>query len=370
MVALAGLIMDINDRKERELEVKNQNTILQTVIDTIPNVIFYKDKDSRYIRTNKECKEFYNRMGTGNIIGKTDLEINPDRLLAEKMMQDDKRIIESKQVHFTEPTLRLPNGKVERREVVKAPVINDQDEVIGIVGLSRDITQKKELEDKLKYLSYTDILTGVYNRTCFEEKIKEFQQESCLPIGVIMGDVNGLKLVNDTLGHLEGDRLLISISSVLMRVFGNKGDIFRWGGDEFVILVPNTDNQKCEEFVEEIKRQCKLESGSDLIELSISLGVAIYTDVEMDIFDALKEAEEKVYRHKLLEQNSVVSSTLLSLQKSLEAKSMETELHTKRMLTNSMKIGRKMGLSMAQLDELALATKLHDIGKIGISEDI
>ena len=84
-----------------------------------------------------------------------------------------------------------------------------------MVGLILDITEKKEADEKLKYLSFTDILTGLYNRTYFEEKAKEFLCEEHLPVGVIMGDANGLKLVNDTVGHSQGDELLKLIAQVL-----------------------------------------------------------------------------------------------------------------------------------------------------------
>lgn len=100
---------------------------------------------------------------------------------------------------------------------------------MGVVGLSRDITERKNMEEKLRYLSQTDILTGTYNRYSFEEKIKELNYEKYLPLGIIMGDVNGLKLVNDTLGHLEGDKLLKNISNILKHICDLQGYVFRWG---------------------------------------------------------------------------------------------------------------------------------------------
>jgi len=112
--------------------------------------------------------------------------------------------------------------------------------VIGIVGRSIDITKEKIVQERLKYLSYTDILTGANNRTSFEERAREYNKECYLPLGIIMGDVNGLKLVNDTFGHQDGDKLLIELVNVLKLVCKDIGEIFRIGGDEFVILIPNT----------------------------------------------------------------------------------------------------------------------------------
>lgn len=123
---------------------------------------------------------------------------------------------------------------------IKTPVINKKDEVVGVVGVSRDITKRKELENMLRQISYTDKLTGLYNRTCFEEQIEILDNEKFYPLSIIIGDANGLKQLNDTRGHFEGDKLIIKISEILKNSCDENDLIFRWGGDEFVILMPNS----------------------------------------------------------------------------------------------------------------------------------
>ena len=272
--AVAGLGIDINERKTREIEILNQKNILQTVMDTIPNPIFYKDTNSKYLGANQICKNQLKIMIKDSIIGKDDSEIMFDKKLAKKFMEDDKKIMASRKIMYTKPNMTLPDGTVRAKECVKAPIIDNNNEVIGIVGLAHDITDRKEMEDRLRYLSYTDILTGLYNRTSFEDRVKNFKKQECLPLGIIMGDVNGLKLINDTFGHGEGDRLLVSIANVLKQCCGEFADIYRWGGDEFVITIPNADHNKCKNMIEDIKFNCKEHAGK-LIELSISLGEAI-----------------------------------------------------------------------------------------------
>ena len=100
------------------------------------------------------------------------------------------------------------------------------------------------------------------------------------------------------------------------------------------------------------------------------MGFSIIENIGDDIDDLLKQAEEKVYKHKLLEQKSIFSGAINSLQESLEAKSFETKEHTQRMTKLVKQLGAKMNLSSALLDELEIATRLHDIGKIGIREEI
>lgn len=367
--AIGGIIVNVEAEKRREFELENQKSILRTIIDSLPEAIFYKDKDSKFIGCNKNFNDYYKQFGVDNVIGKTDLEIYPDKEIAEDFINMDKEIMESKQAKYIEGITLDDKGNQIIEESFKVPVISENGEVWGIVGLARNITNQKRLEERLRYLSYNDTLTGIYNRTYFEEKIRELNKEEHLPLGIIMGDVNGLKLVNDSLGHLEGDKLLQSIASVLSKVCSDKGFVFRWGGDEFMILIPNCNDCCCERIVEQIRSECKKDEYS-YIELSIALGNMVKYSVEEDIYKCIKEVEDRVYRQKLLEHNSVRSSMMNSLKKSLEAKNMETEEHTERVESYALELGKRYGFKSSQMDELMIVARLHDIGKIAIEEDI
>lgn len=184
-----------------------------------------------------------------------------------------------------------------------------------------------------------------------------------------MGDANGLKLVNDTLGHSQGDELLKLIANVLRDVCNEEQLIFRTGGDEFVILAPNATEYECESIIKRIFKQCKTYK-HDLIDVSIALGASVTNNLNKSIYDALKEADDKVYRQKLLQKNSLSSSIMYSLQVGLQTKSIETEEHTERVLKHSLIIGQRLSLPMSVMDELTIVARLHDIGKIAISEEI
>ncbi|MCQ2020327.1 bifunctional diguanylate cyclase/phosphohydrolase, partial [Clostridium butyricum] len=222
---------------------------------------------------------------------------------------------------------------------------------------------------ELKKLTFTDIMTQVYNRNYYEKICKKIVNEDNFPIGLIMADANGLKLVNDTLGHSEGDKLLINIAQILKEACNSEDYVFRIGGDEFIILTPNSDENKCEKLMKDILDKCK-KYEDIFINPSISLGFSIIDDNNFDINKALKEAEDKVYLQKLLQKNSLSSSILNSLMISMEEKSYETEEHSNRVVKYSIEIGKRVSLSMSAMDELILVAKLHDIGKIGIDEAI
>ncbi|MEG2776491.1 MAG: diguanylate cyclase, partial [Cellulosilyticaceae bacterium] len=343
--------------------------ILRIIIDAVPEAIFYKDKESKFIGYNKNFAEFYNKRGIEQIIGKTDLEIYGDEEVAAQFIEQDRAIMSQKEAKYFEYTIKDKEGNISTEENVKIPVIDDNGQVWGLVGLSRNITERKKLEKRLRYLSQTDMLTGLYNRYSFEKKIKELNYEQYLPLGIVMGDVNGLKLVNDTLGHLEGDRLLKDIARVLNEACDQKGFAFRWGGDEFIILLPNHNDSQCENVIGNILHECKM-CDYKLIQLSIALGETVKFTLEEDIYECLKKVEEKVYRQKLLEKTSIKSSIMESLRKSLEEKNMETDEHTERVVMHALAIGKELEFKISDLDELALVGKLHDIGKIGIGEEI
>jgi len=115
--------------------------------------------------------------GVDNILGKTDGEINQDKNLAEKFLLDDQKIIATKTALFNEVVFQNKDGQNKCSEVVKIPVMDGKGNVIGIVGRETDITEKRNHQERLKYLSYTDVLTGANNRTSFEESAREYDKE-------------------------------------------------------------------------------------------------------------------------------------------------------------------------------------------------
>ncbi len=369
LLAIAGIIADVNEQKSHELEIQKQKNILRTIIDSLPYSIFYKDTDSKYIGYNKTFEEFYNRRGISNIIGHSDLEIYHDRDIANSFITQDREVMIKKEQIQYEYSYKNETGDKVFEENIKIPVLNEEGHCFGVVGISHDITKRKTIEAKLRYLSEIDMLTGLYNRYSFEEKIKELNSAEHLPLGIIMGDVNGLKLVNDTLGHLEGDELLKAIAKILREACEEKGLAFRWGGDEFMMLIPNCTEAHCEEIMAEIEQKC-IKADSKLIQLSISLGEVVKFHRDEDIYQCIKRVEEKVYRHKLLQKKSIKSTLMNSLVKTLEEKNMETELHTERVVELSYELGKILDFKVDKLDELVIAARLHDIGKIGVNEKI
>jgi diguanylate cyclase (GGDEF)-like protein len=245
---------------------------------------------------------------------------------------------------------------------------------VGIISIQSDITDKIKSEEKIKYASYHDSLTDLYNRSYLENKIQNLNQENRFPVALIMADLNGLKLVNDTYGHNEGDKLLKKMAAILKDSCRDSDLIARWGGDEFVILLPETDSEAVKKIIERINKKIadtflEFEDGSRL-PLSAALGFGVKKHYFEDVFEILDEAESKMYKNKLTESRSIKSNILNTLLKTLSEKSQETSSHSERMAELATKLAEKIGLTKSEINKLTLIAKLHDIGKTVVPEKI
>lgn len=238
---------------------------------------------------------------------------------------------------------------------------------LRITGSISDISKRKSIEEENIYLSKHDRLTSLKNRNYFEPILEEAERYPGI-IWIIMGDLNGLKIINDTFGHVEGDKFLSKVGNILKECC-NEGDIpVRWGGDEFLIYIQDKDEKYVDNLINKINKGFKNVSGCP-IRISMAIGRA-RKEYNKSMEEVLREAEEIMYRRKLLESRSIRSAIISSLENSLHEKHIETEEHTKRLKELCVKFGERIGLTVEEIDELTLLGALHDIGKIGISETI
>ncbi|MEN6349305.1 MAG: HD domain-containing phosphohydrolase, partial [Syntrophomonas sp.] len=357
---------DISDRKQIEKVLRLSEESFSKAFNASPVVMCITTlEEGLFINVNDSfCRFFgYSRK---EAIGRTYTEMGIwdrplDRSWAKQM------IIETGSVHNRETKFRKRSGEI-RFGLFSGEKI-EIDGQLCLLSIVVDITERKQAEEDIKYLSFNDKLTGVYNRAYFEEELKRIDVKRQVPISLIMGDVNGLKLINEALGRKEGDKLLKHVAK-LFRKSCRKGDIVaRWGGDEFIILLPGCENQAASKVLDRIRSACK-QSKELPIQISISLGLASKSNYTKDMQDVIKEAEDKMYRNKLLESKSIRSSFINSLENTLWTRSHETKEHCTRMQVMAQKIGRAIDISDSELDNLRLLAALHDIGKIAIPNSI
>ncbi len=236
----------------------------------------------------------------------------------------------------------------------------------------RDVTEKKKAEENLVYISYHDYLTGLFNRRYFEEELVRLDSEDNLPLSILMGDINGLKLINDTLGHSFGDNLITETSKILRKCMKEKYLLSRTGGDEFTVIMPNTDYSEARDLIKSLNEEIREHNNSrdDVINVNLSLGAATKERSDQSISEIIRDAEYNMYQRKLLEKKSSHSSIISSMQATMIEKSHETEAHARRLAAMARAIGEKMSLSQLELDQLELLSMLHDIGKVAVPDRI
>ena len=369
--AKANLKESENQYKHLYYEFAKKQQFLISLLDSIPDLIFYKDADGRYIGCNKAFEAFAG-MEEKQLIGLSDFDLF-DKEAAGFFRKMDVLMMDQKSQRKNEEEVTYPDGHKVFLDTLKSPYYDPKGNVLGLIGVSRDITERKQKEEEILYLNYHDVLTGLYNRTFFDEEHKRLDTVSSLPFSVIIGDIDGLKLINDAFGHAEGDQLLLAITKILKACCGPDDIIARTGGDEFSILLPRSDEAHAKIVFDCIKTACDSHTANTDLGVyytSISLGFATKACLGESFDKIMKTAEEHMYRRKLLAQKSLHSAIISSIKTTMFEKSNETEEHAERLAALSKALGRELNLNEEDLVALELVSTLHDIGKISIDQNI
>ncbi len=249
------------------------------------------------------------------------------------------------------------------------PQFDENKNHVGVFGTIQDITRIRKTEEEIRYLSYHDYLTGLFNRRFYEEVLVKLDIDENYPLTLVMADVNGLKMINDSFGHAVGDELLQKASNVIKSGCRDKDVIARLGGDEFVIILTKTDAETAALVIKRLETLASREKIGGL-KLSIAFGSKTKTRKEENIQQVLKNAEDDMYRHKLYESASMRSKTIELIMNTLYEKSNREMMHSNRVGLICEKIGMRMKLDQDEINQIRTAGLIHDIGKMGIDEKI
>lgn len=266
-------------------------------------------------------------------------------------------------------TLLSRDGREIPVEQYASQIIHDSGDSAGTVIVFRDFTEKKQKQDEILHLSYHDHLTELFNRRYFEQKMQEADGIGTLPISIVMADVNGLKLVNDSFGHQIGDRLLCKAADLIRSKCGFCDIAARLGGDEFVVLMPGADAVYAENFIKEVKAAATaIKVGN--VNISMSFGYDIKEHKNQSLNEVLKRAEDYMYRKKLYETTSMRNNTIHIILNTLYEKSPRELQHSRRVSKICENLAAALGFDDDNIKRIGLAGLMHDIGKIGIEEGI
>jgi diguanylate cyclase (GGDEF)-like protein/PAS domain S-box-containing protein len=350
-------------------ELEQRDSLLRSLFDSITDLAFYKDTSSIYVDCNTSFENFTHR-SRQEIVGLTDEDLFPAESAALHISSDMKVLTLGAPQTYEEQT-KDRDGEDVVFETLNTPCVSRDGDIIGLIGISRDITERKRKEEEIRYLTYHDISTGLYNSNYFDLMRGVYCQSPPMPLSVIMCDLNGLKLINDAFGHTEGDKLLREAARLLMSCARPVDIIARIGGDEFCILLPDTDFSEVQAMADKIGAACQDFKGSIECPYSVNLALGYATGAAGETVDQIfKTAEDFMNKKKMLDLQSIHNSILSSIKTTMYEKSLETEEHAERLADLSEVLGRQLGMHGQELLDLKLFAMLHDIGKIGIDERV
>lgn len=234
------------------------------------------------------------------------------------------------------------------------------------VKVKNALNYRLRLED-VHFLQHYDQLTGTLTREAFESCLSRYQIQTNIQIGVLMADINGLKIINDIYGQDAGDLILMEVSQQLTHHFGETALISRWGSDEFVIFIKNIQKQQIKEMIESCTNTI---DEHKCCEYSISFGWVVEKLQNSDIKSLVKKAEDNLLSNKVMEKGSTRRRLIDSIVQALHQKNPREEQHSQRVSILCAEIGGALGLSEYEIKKVELAALMHDVGKIVIDESI
>lgn len=338
----------------------SQGMFLDYILVSVSNNFFYStrtksdniigEKISKIVTENNNLfglKDFYNNMIPNTKI-KFEIYIeNLDRWYLVNLFSDENDYL-----------LLIYNDITRMKDQIQNLTDNHEDYKSNVY----------ELKEKSR-IYYKDSLTDLYTRDFFNAEVARLNTARQLPLSIIVGDLNGLKLINDAFGHDMGDKAIKRAAEIMKNTFRKEDIISRMGGDEFAVLLPKTTEETALLMIDKMKEEC-IKKPLDYLILSISFGVATKINENENVDDLYRRADKKMYYMKIKENKEAKQSLINNLKHKLEEITFETTAHYERLMNLSLMIADKIGLSEVEKEELRLLCEFHDIGKIGIPESI
>ncbi|WP_428773824.1 sensor domain-containing diguanylate cyclase [Vibrio sp.] len=314
ITGMFGVSTDITERKAMELELRQKTELLDTILNNIDAFIYMKDRQYRFVYVNPKTAELFG-LDQKDIIGKTDEEILSIES-AEQFRAMDEKVFLSGEKQVGEESLIGSDGLAHYYWSIKAPMTDPAGEVDRLIGFSTDITElsllRNQLSDQVKTeiikrieqerLAVIDSLTQVYNRGKLDEILAyELNRAERLDsgFGVILIDVDHFKRINDTFGHQTGDLVLMEIADILQNSVRKIDTVGRWGGEEFLIICPDTHQQGLVQLAERIRVAIAQHDFPIAGNQTTSFGVANYQygDTPLNVIARADSALYKAKRH-------------------------------------------------------------------------
>ena len=320
VISLIALFFFIKQNKltrkiqEQKDKLQLSYSLQETLFDTIPNPIFYKDKNGVYQNCNAAFSERVLNLPKEEIIGKTlyDLSEKIPKELADQYKEKDDELFINPGMQTYNTKVKCSNGEYRDYTFYKASFISESNEVLGLIGIMLDITELKETEKELQSLASIDPLSKLYNRRYFShaaEDILRLEKRENNKLSILMLDIDNFKNINDNYGHKVGDDVIVLLSNLLLTISRESDIVCRFGGEEFILLLPKTDVHGAQIIAQKIREATQrltlsLDEGPEL-KFTVSLGASEIILSEVSIEACIKRADVAMYEAKTSGKNRV-----------------------------------------------------------------
>jgi diguanylate cyclase (GGDEF)-like protein/PAS domain S-box-containing protein len=297
---VVGLVV-LKSRTDQQNQ--REHDLLEAFLEHIPDNVFFKDRDSRFMRISRAMADYCGLVDPAGAVGKTDSDIFSSEH-AYQALADEQEILRTGQAKIGEEKETWPDGHETWVLTTKVPLKNRRAQIIGTMGIAHNITERKQAEARVQYMALHDSLTGLPNRVLLEDRLTQaiaLARRNQTSVAVLMLDLDRFKNVNDSFGHYVGDRLLEAVSARLQACLRESDIVARLGGDEFVIGIPMVMASKD---VEVVARKVlatlgkRFEIESHTLQMSASIGISMYPTNGENPEALLQFADAAMYQAK------------------------------------------------------------------------
>jgi diguanylate cyclase (GGDEF)-like protein/PAS domain S-box-containing protein len=293
-----------------------------------------------------------------NIIGKTVLEVMPNT--------EEYWISNYGDVAINGASVHYENYSVELGKYFE--VVAYQTSPMQFATVISDVSERKQIEEKLEYSFYHDELTGLHNRKYFYDYQMKIDSIKNLPLTIVIADINGLKAINEA-GNPVGDKIIKKVAEIIKNECDKDDEVIRWGGDDYIIVLPKSNRDVAEQLIAKINKTLLLYSAGEK-SITLSFGIATKNNIDEPMRKVIKAAEDDLFKNKTYYKDNILGSPINMILQTLHEKNEREKKHSERVSELCACIGRAMGFSEMDINKLRVIGLVHDIGKIGIDENI
>ena len=292
----------------------NTGLLFQALMDTMSDSIYFKDRNCRLIWFSQKLMDNLGVSNPNELAGKTDIELFGLEF-GQRTREEEMRVMETGQPIIGMVEGRdLVNGKKNWTSTTKFPLRNKKGEIFGLVGITREINELKQVENDLQFLATHDVLTSLPNRYLLFDRIDQAINRAHRHgniLALLFIDIDDFKMINDTYGHAAGDLILVQIADQLKKNVRDVDTVARIGGDEFIVLMESTQNE--EEAIHVAERVVHdVREGINIFpicpDVTVSVGISLYPKHGTSSNQLMARADDAMYRAKINKNSFVLYS--------------------------------------------------------------